>query len=284
VVDQQSAAVSSNLADRQYRHRGDLRSQGERFEPINQTHTKGRKQQMIRMRLVLMGLMAVLAISAVAAASASAAAPEFKLSATGKFPVPFTSTSKTAKLLTGNAKRKVECGASTSTGEISGVKSLGKVVVKFTKCTAEGPFFTKAACKTSTAGTEEIVPVTAKGLLVLGIDGASKVTAIDLEPETGTYFASFTCVDTGVSQFLTVKGSVICAITPTGKLQTTSKLACEEASAGKQLLTVYENSSGQTVKDLLLTEGSGNEAFAAEDSAQVVTAEQSTKSEATEVT
>jgi hypothetical protein len=239
---------------------------------------------MLRIRLVLLGLMAMAAIGAVAAASASAAAPEFKLSATGKFPVPFNSTGKTAKLLTGNSKRKVECGPSTSTGEISGVKELKKVVIKFTGCTAEGPLFTTAECQSGST-KKEIVPHTAKGILVLGIDGSTKSTVVALEPETGgETFATFTCEDLGQTENQTVKGSVICEISPTGKLQKTSKLTCAEASAGKQLFTVYENSSGKTVKDLLLTEGSGAlETYAAEDSAQVVTAEQAS-TEAVEIT
>jgi hypothetical protein len=146
--------------------------------------------------------MAVLAFSAVMAASASAAAPEFKLSATGKFPVKFNWTSKTAKLLTGNPERSVECAASTSTPEISSFKSVGKVVVKFTNCAAKGPLFTTAKCKTAGAAEEEIISVTAKGLLVFGKDGTHELPAIDLSPETGTYFASFTCIDPGVEQHL----------------------------------------------------------------------------------
>jgi hypothetical protein len=228
--------------------------------------------------------MAVLAISAVGAASASAAAPEFKLSATGKFPVKINSTSKTAKLLTPNSERLVECSASTSTGEILGVESIGKVVVKFTKCTAKGPLFTTAKCKTAGAAEEEIIPVTAKGLLVLGKDGTHELPAIDLSPENGgTFFASFTCVDTGVEQHLTVKGSVICNITPTLKLSTTSTLECNQSSAGKQLLTLFLDPNGTLLTDLLLTEGSGHETFGPEDSAQVVTAAQTT-SEAVEIT
>jgi hypothetical protein len=239
---------------------------------------------MIRIRLVLIALVAVFAFSAVAAASASASPPEFKLSATGKFPVKFNSTSKVAKLLTSNSKRKVECSASTSVGEIGGVKEVKKVVIKFTGCTAEGPLFTTAECQSGST-KKEIVPHTAKGILVLGIDGSTKATAIALEPESGgETFATFTCEDLGQTENQTVKGSVICETTPTGKLSTTSKLVCAQASAGKQLFTVYENSSGKTVKDLLLTEGSGAlETYSAEDSAQVVSAEQAT-TEAVEVT
>jgi sulfur carrier protein ThiS len=226
-------------------------------------------------RRIIIALVAAVAVSAVAAASASAAAPEFKLSATGKFPVPLTSTSKTAKLLTGVAGRKVECGASTSTGEIGGAKELKKIVVKFTKCKAEAPIIKTAPCKSGTT-SEEIVPVTAKGLLVFGLMGTTKVTSVDLEPEAAGNFASFTCEALGKKETITVKGSVICPITPTGKLQTTSKLECSEEATGKQSLREYENSSGATVKDLLETEGSGNEPFAAEPSAEVVTAEQLT--------
>jgi hypothetical protein len=228
-------------------------------------------------------MMVVFAFGAVAAASASAAAPEFKLSATGKFPVSLNWTSKTAKLLIGNSKRKVECGGSTSTPEIGNIKELKNLVVKFTKCKAEAPLFTTATCKTSTAGTEEIVPVTVKGLLVVGRDGTTELPAIDLEPQTGKYFASFTCTSLGQEQQLTVKGSVICNITPTLKLQTTAKLECDEASTGKQLLTLFLDPTGVLLTDLLLTEGSGAESFAAEDSAEVVTVLQ-TASEPLEIT
>lgn len=235
---------------------------------------------MIRIRLVLLGLMAVLAISAVAAASASAAAPEFKLSATGKFPAPFTATSKTAKLITKAAtNRTVICASSTSAGTVEGAKEVKKVVIKFAKCKAKTPVG-EGTCATPGAGSEEIIPVTAKGELVLGVKGSTKTTAIDLSPESGaTLFATFHCSALSglVSETIKVHGSVICAITPTGKLQTTSKLECGEESTGKQNLEVYENGSGATVKDILETEGEGSENFSSEQSAQVVSSEQASK-------
>jgi hypothetical protein len=59
-------------------------------------------------------------------------------------------------------------------------------------------------------------------------------------------------------------------------LQTTSELECEEAATGKQLITLFLDSPTLILTDLLLTEGSGVENFAAEDSAQVLLAEQVT--------
>ncbi len=116
-------------------------------------------------------------------------------------------------------KVKVTCTGEHSVGEVTGVKSVGNVVLTLTGCESAGQ-----KCSTSSLSEGEIQTETLEG--VIGIDSAtvkagkeSRKAGLDLYPvgNTGT-FAEYTC---GGGSPATLSGSVIAAA-PTDKMFTTA--------------------------------------------------------------
>lgn len=219
-------------------------------------------------RSVLLALVAVLAMSAVATASASASAPIFRLGALSKYPDPsqgesgaVTLASKLENSKTKTPRRQVTCHASKTTEELPAFTEFRDVVVKLTGCEAEGPLYTKVACKSASGAAGEII--TNKLVAKLRyIDEATKEVGLVFAPETGATFASFTCTDLGQEQHLTVKGSVIGRITPVDTQTKTFKIEFVQAK-GVQKPTEYEE-SGKKITAFLEMEGSGIETFGPE--------------------
>ena len=146
-----------------------------------------------------------------------------------------------------------------SPGEIVNTTQTKKVVVKFEKCKS-----LIGKCKTVGASAEEIRTVTLKG--ELGLVGTNEA-AEALEPESGTTEATFECGGLGI----TVKGGVACAIGPTGKPQTTSKLTCE-GSGGAQKFTSFLGSSTKATRTVeLITEKGGKTTKSDEDATAEIT-------------
>jgi hypothetical protein len=209
---------------------------------------------MTRIRVIGPVLVAIFAIGAIASASAFA---EPTFSTTAKF------TGKqigTGNLETPSGLEKVECKTGESPGEIVNSTQTKKVVVKFEKCKS-----LLGSCKTAGASAEEIRTSTLKG--ELGLVGTNEA-AEALEPESGTVEATFECGGLGI----TVKGGVACAIGPTGKAQTTSKLACE-GSGGAQKFTSFNGSSTKTTRTVeLITEKGGKTTKSDESATAEITA------------
>lgn len=211
---------------------------------------------------------AVIALSAVAAASASAAAPEF-VPETGTFPIAFTSTSGAGTLETTSGET-VTCTSDTNTGKITGAKS-SKVTVHFKGC--KTTFFGfPIACKTSGAGTEEIVTKELTG--ELGLNTAKTKVLNDLRGEgTGEVSAEFECAGNTVK----VTGSVIGEFPETEKFLHESQLVLKQ-SKGVQEFTEFINSEGKTVKNTLSSSKNGGTAVqSGETTSDTITLEGSRK-------
>jgi hypothetical protein len=205
-----------------------------------------------------LALVAMLAFAAFAA-SASASEPKAELES-GAFPVTFTGSGGLGVLeVLPTPTRIVHCTANTSSGEISSATTAKKVKVIFKGCTSTGPFGIKVNCSSSGAATGEIVSFLLKGLIVY-IKAGTSDTGIDLEPESGTEFAKFTCG--GGIETLSVTGTVVGVLTPVNSAFTTAFTLTFAQKEGHQIPEGYLANTGcGFVKDVLNTAGSGFESF-----------------------
>jgi hypothetical protein len=248
----------------------------------------------------LVTAVAMLAVASVGAASASAALPEFyncQKSATGKFmagclaggteweklPVPvgskigFTSKSAVAKekaTLETVGGKKVECEVTGTTvegkGEITGPKTVAKVVVTFHGC--KGPV--SSTCTTHGQSSGVIVTKEASGELVYleGTEsGAKKVGLYANKGGTVSPLAEFECLNSGNGSLIKVTGTLICPIKPVNSWTTSYTLTCNQ-TAGKQEFTHAE---GETGTHVLSTQGTAigflGESFGPEESGEKTT-------------
>jgi hypothetical protein len=192
---------------------------------------------MKRINIIGLCLVAVVAMSAIAVASASAALPEFK-STNAK--VTFTSTSLLplepvlASNITGIGQKNIVCKMSTDKGEITSVKEVKKVLVTYTECKEEGA--PTKACTTKGQAKGVVVTKDVKGKIGYVVGTGKGAVGTELEPETGTVFAEFTCA--GEAEEVTVEGCTIGEATPLNKSQTTGLLKFEEnaAKTGQRLI------------------------------------------------
>ena len=191
--------------------------------------------------------------------------------------IPFTDKSGVEELR--SAKHEtITCTKDTSTGEITGPKTVGNVKVTYTGCT-QGT--SKIKCKSipnpekKSEGTEgkeeEIITNTVEGELGTVSEGTKVGEA--LKPVTGDVrFVTIKCGTLNVS----VTGSVIGEVTPINKLQTTGDIVfAANAANTNQKYTEYENAKGEKISDHLT-------AFT--ENAWLVSADEITFSEAIEVT
>ncbi len=144
---------------------------------------------------------------------------------------------------TGNT---VKCGNDTSTGKVSGNKTMtvGEVVVTFTGCTANPP--TNCSVKSPLSGAAgRVVTKPLKGELgrVLTKEAPTTEVGLELVPETGTEFVTLegTCLTVTPTQ---VAGHVAGEIRPINKLQTTSELAFELNGTSQKIKKVCLLSAG----------------------------------------
>jgi hypothetical protein len=209
-----------------------------------------------------LALVAILAVGALMAASASANQPKAEPEG-GTFPVTFSGTGGAGKLQTvaeGSKSREINCSGNSSTGEVNSGTTVKNAKVKFTGCTATGPFGVKLSCNSSGAASGEIVTAVLKGKLVY-LKATGSEAGIDLETETaGAKLVEITC---GGIQKLAVTGSVIGKLTPVNSLTKTYTLTFAQ-SAGHQAFENYfitPNGACTATKDVLTTVGSGFESF-----------------------
>jgi hypothetical protein len=85
-------------------------------------------------RSAFLALAAVCALGVVGLASASAALPEFTVKAPTKFPVAFSGSSGSVRFTEPGGGGTYVCNSSSISGQITGPKEVGKVVVKFSGC------------------------------------------------------------------------------------------------------------------------------------------------------
>jgi hypothetical protein len=126
----------------------------------------------------------VLAVGLTTTGVASAAAPEFNPGTLNRF----TATGGTASIANASTE-EVTCKSHTSTGEITGVKTVGSVLVVFHGCTvAEG-----GGCEVNSVGETPglIATTTLAGELGLTKESASGVGLL-LKPASGTKYTELT--------------------------------------------------------------------------------------------
>ena len=209
-------------------------------------------------KIIGLSLVAMLALAAFAAASASASQPSAELES-GTFPVSFTGSGGEGTLeVLPTPTRTVTCTSNSSKGNIASATTVNKVNVIFKGCTSTGPFGIKVNCSTSGAATGEIISTSLKGSLFY-LTAGSNAAGTDLEPESGTEFAKFTC---GGLETLTVTGSVVGKLTPVNGPFSTSFTLTFSQKEGHQEPEGYLAASGcGFVKDVLNTAGTGFESF-----------------------
>jgi hypothetical protein len=142
----------------------------------------------------------------------------------------FTSTSGAGHLVAGS--NKINCTKDTNTGDITGKKTVGEMLVTFTGCKLLEAF----ECKSKGAKAEEIMTVDLKGPLGY-INKSTKLVGVKLEPETASEYTEgeIECASNKVK----VTGAVIGDVSPTNKKSTTETLEFK-ASGAKQANELIE--------------------------------------------
>jgi hypothetical protein len=201
-------------------------------------------------RLASLLLTAVLAAGLATAAVASAAAPEFNPGTLNRF----TATGGTASI--GNSlTSEVECKSHTSTGEITGVKTVGSVLVIFHGCKSpEG-----GGCEVNSVGETPglIVTTTLAGELGLTRQSASGVGLL-LKPASGTKYVELTGTCVAVKP-AAVTGTIAGAV-KTIKTKALAGTFSYVGSKGKQNITEIEI-LGKAEKPELLAFGAVKASF-----------------------
>ncbi len=214
------------------------------------------------LRSTLLALVAVFALGAVVASAASAAEPEFK-------PMPakkkFTSTGGAVTFKEGG--NTITCSSSTTSGEITGVSTIGKLVVTYKKCEA---FLPKGKCSFHSPGrvAGEIVTNALKGELgTVSTKEAASGVGVLLLPETGQTWAMIEspCAE---PESTPLTGRLAGEVTPIGKKQTSMNIVFsapggvqgikEMTIAGKKAevpsLKMYGTSATEEMTDALTFE------------------------------
>lgn len=225
---------------------------------------------MKRIRVIGLALAAVFAISAIASASAMAALPELVNAKGEAVKGAVTGASEGETILESKSGIKVTCTSGTSTGEVTGLKTVGKTVVTFKGC-KESIFGNKCQTKGEEAG--KIVTLKIKGTIGYIKKAVPIEVGLDLQPEVAGNFVTFEC---GAFAKEEVKGSVIAPITPINtKVKTTGSFTLKYekgASAGLQKVTKFEGGAEDVLESAL--NGGGFEKSNQQGTAKVKLAEE----------
>jgi hypothetical protein len=181
-----------------------------------------------RIGTIGLSVVMVLAVSAMITASASAVKPEF---ITAGFPVGFTSSNilpvepslHTAAL----GGTEVVCKMAEDEGEVTTVIKFANVKITYTQCQEGG---TTNPCTSAGQPMGTVKTKVLRGLIGY-VEPMQKLVGAELEPESGTVIAEFTC--TGGAKTVTVEGCTIGELTPVAAPLAPGILLFEEA-AGKQ--------------------------------------------------
>jgi hypothetical protein len=195
---------------------------------------------MKRTRILGMCLVAVFALTAVLASVSQAATPVFYTKAaigTTAANQQFTSSSAASYLEGASSHVKIECKKSTGTGEVTGAKSVNKVVTTFKECEIPSLHF---PCENKGAGTHEIETLPNAGELgeYTSSEGGVKLTA-----ESGIYLAEFQCAGGGV--LIKSKGSLV------GKIKGSANTVQESKFTPTLSLTFQQTGGIQKIKNLI---------------------------------
>jgi hypothetical protein len=206
------------------------------------------------------GVALVIAIVlALAAASAAFGAAEFA-------PIPanrgFETRSGTTTLAADEGWEKITCAASTSTGEITGAKTVGKVLVVFTGCTSSGIGGNGCPVKSAGAKAGEIRTGVLKGELGNVASGeATSETALVIGPETGKRFAFIE--GNACTEEASVSGSIAGEVERVGIKAIKNGLIFKVAN-GRQVIKKVKVAAGEVKPELVAfgttaTESAGQE-------------------------
>jgi hypothetical protein len=205
---------------------------------------------MSRIREVTLSMLAVFAVGAIASASASAAAPEFfhcvakagggfaagckvggvgfeKVAVSAGSKIAFTSISEPGYLFANaSGSFRIKCESDATKGEISGPKTVGKVVVTFKKCRGIKGSEECPVKSVGAVGPEEIVTNELSGELgtVAAAEAPDSETGLDFRPTTGTVFVKLIGTPTTCIPETNVTGSVIGEVEPVKIMDTTGEL------------------------------------------------------------
>jgi hypothetical protein len=168
------------------------------------------------MRTVLVGGLALLALSVASVGVAAAVTPEFK-------PVPtkkkFTGSTGTVTFKT--PSYTIVCAKSATTGEVTGARTVGKVVIVFTGCKSEA----KSSCEYNSAGKAngEIVTKSLSGELgTVKTTEAPSGVGLLLKPEVENKWWVFE--ENSCTVQTTITGTLAGEVGVIGKKQATNKL------------------------------------------------------------
>ena len=169
---------------------------------------------------------------------------EFKKLPTGKKLAGFIGEST----LGVGAHESITCEKGSDGGEITGMDSIGKVVITFVECVAHNEPGENCAIKSPGAGEGEIVTRTLRGLLgtVKSSEAPSEV-AVLIEPETTKRIT--TLASTKCSVESSVFGTVAAEVNPVDSEISDGEFAIE-LSSGKQAITQVSVLSGTKKTEL----------------------------------
>lgn len=197
-----------------------------------------------------LAIAAALVFGAFAAANASAQTPVFAWG--GGWPLDITTEGGPSTLET-TSGRKVECTADTGYMEpLNGMISEFSGALRFSGCTATGPFGIKVVCTSPGEKTGEITTSLLRaGLRYIVVNGV-EVPGLMYKPESGETIASFSC---GGVEGLTVRGSMTGELTPVGKWAAAFTLALRQSGSIQEPASYLSGEGCVSIPSFPETEG-----------------------------
>ena len=199
---------------------------------------------MKQIRTLGMVLVAVFALSAVVA-SAAFAAPEFEVRSGETLKgTTFTGSTTGAKLTA--AGTTINCTGGSSSGEITGATTVGKVVVTFTGCKGKG--LSECSVQSPGASPGEVVTDTLEGELgEVAHSEAANETGLKLKASGKESFVTTegSCLPFGGSS---VTGEIIGDVQPVKAFAKTGELVYKAESKKQKIQKFTTDSSAQVLK------------------------------------
>jgi hypothetical protein len=204
----------------------------------------------------VLALVAVFAMSAVTAAAASATTPEFK-------PVPtkkkFTATSGKVQAYYDGGGLILECAKSSTTGEITGAHTLGKIVIVHTGCLLpKTPKENDCPVNSVGAKSGEIVTDALKGELGTVASGeAASGVGLMLEAESEKNPEWFVLAKSACLLESYAYGTPVAEVTVVGKKQAKDNLSFTGTASGPKIKTIKLDSGtlGESEFELAIYSG-----------------------------
>jgi len=209
-------------------------------------------------RLFGLVVVSLFAVGAMLASVASAADPEFTTLPAGSSVTSLSLALTTLTLLRSSAGDTVVCTHERSSAAITGMTSVGKVVVNYTDCALHN---STGVCSISSktpgnVGAGEVQTTTLRGLLGLTSESSTGVGEL-FTPETGKIFVTFQPTGSPCSTPIeAAEGEVAGEVTPINKVVSDGQLIFLPSPAGGhiQKIETIRVPSG-TAKPVLLSFG-----------------------------